>query len=83
LDYFSDICALAPHLRLADSFLLAQLADNLARMDLYRSEVRKAPLQRDHQGTERRNPVSFLLRDVEDRAVKLYRELRLTPESRP
>ena len=29
-DYFSDLTAMAPHLRLADSFLLAQLADNLS-----------------------------------------------------
>jgi phage terminase small subunit len=81
-DYFADLSGMAPHLRLADSLLLAQLADNLSRADLYREELRKAPLVRDAHGDQRRNPISFLLRDVEDRAVKLYRELHLTPSSR-
>lgn len=82
-DYFSDLASMAPHLLLADSFLLAQLADNLSRADLYREEVRRAPLRKDDRGNDHRNPVHFLLRDCEDRSIKLYRELGLTPSSRP
>ena len=60
-DYFNDIGALAPHLRLADSFLLAQLADNMSRVDRYRGDP-TAPLLKDAHGNDRRNPVAFLLR---------------------